>query len=447
MELCGATKQLNKDNINMVLYHGSCTDGFGSAFVIWYYYKTTYSLERANEIKYVPCYHQKNLSLSENFISDLSGRDVIMCDFSYKYDQLIKIIDAVNTFMILDHHKTAEEDLQKIPDELKIFDMKRSGCGITWDFFYQSTPMPSFLSFIQDRDLWTNRLADTSAFITYLFEQEFKFELWEDFLNEDNVTMARMTGSAWLEYKRIIIDKIVRKTSFIIQEINDQYYIVLYCNSSEFKSDVSNMCMKKYLIGDFACVWDYDLYRNTTMCSLRSTAEKTDVSSIAKLIGGGGHRNASGVSIEGIVDTLPFKRVNDNDFIRLLLHNTKNSVVIGDNTYAYTLFSPETINQEWFSEKYIDLLKRKCDDSILLVFEQISDKVDIKDQNVIPLKQYSIFYNEKAIKQLDVQLQFIVCATKNRVLSFETTLDFSEVFTGNTVAVAPNTTASDDEEW
>ena len=422
-------KSVDKEDINIVLYHGSCSDGYGSAFVVWLYYKNKYGLGKANEIQYIPCYHQKDLQLAEDFLNNLKNKNVLMCDFSYKYDQLVNIRSVVNSFMILDHHKTAEADLLKISKNLKIFDMNRSGCGITWDFFYPDVSLPKFLQFIQDRDLWTHKLKETSNFVAFFYEQDFNFEYWEEFLSDEKVDSAIEIGASWLEYKNILVDKVVKRTSYIIQEINGQYAIVLYSNSVEFKSDVGNAVFKKIPIGDFSCVWDYDLYRDQTLYSLRSTDDRFDVSTIAKKFGGGGHRNASGLSFTGIVGCLPFNKIDDPDLLKLLLHNTKGTLSLNNDDYTYTLFRVRDVRDEWFEENYFDLLKRKCSDSILLVFEKDSDQVNVIDDSiVVPLKQYIIFYNEKSLKQPEKQLQFIVCAEKGSALIFESSKEFHEVF-------------------
>lgn len=444
------SETINKDDINIVLYHGSCSDGYGSAFVVWLYYKRNYGLERANEIEYIPCYHQKEFQLSEDFLNKLKNKNVLMCDFSYKYDQLVKILYVAKSFIIIDHHKTAEADLQRIPEHLKIFDMKSAGCGITWNFFYPETALPRFLEFVQDRDLWTYKFNNTSEFVAFFYEQDFNFEHWEKFLSDNMVDTAITTGSAWLQYKNILVDKMTKRTSYVIQEINGHYVIVLYCNSSEFKSDIGNAVFKKFPMGDFSCVWDYDLHRQQSSYSLRSTNDRFDVSAIAKKLGGGGHRNASGISLSGMVGCLPFDIIEDPDLLRLLHYNTKGVVNFGDSSYTYTLFKVKEIRQEWFKENYFNLLKRKCGDSILLVFEQMTDKVNVIDDSVVvPLKQYSIFYNEKALKQPEKQLQFLVCVQKDCALVIsETEKEFHEIFNGDLdICTDSENSDSDSEDW
>lgn len=441
LSLNGKCFNLEKNMINVVIYHGWCSDGFGSAFVIWHYYKETFGINRANSIKYIGATYQKDvIVLSDEFINEMTGKNIILVDFSYKYNQLVQLINVANSFIILDHHLTAKADLINIPDNLKIFDMKRSGCGITWDYFYPNQKIPKFLAHIQDRDIWTFNVPEsptyvekTSEFVAYFYEQKFDFDLWETYMDDNVTEKAIVFGTAWLEYKNLCIKKIIKKTSYIIQEINNQFAIVLYVNSADLKSDIGNRVFKKYPFGDFSCVWDYDLYNNESSFSLRSTDDRFDVSKIASLVGGGGHRNASGKCFSGLVSTLPFDIIDDHGILTMLKNGIKGHKNVNHVNESYMLFKVKEIKEEWMQEKYMDLIKRKCNDCLYIVFETISKNVhlencDINIGNFIPMKNYDMIYNEKAITQPEKKLQYAVLSTKDCVLTLESTKEFDELF-------------------
>src|SRR5205807_2421923 len=82
--------------------------------------------------------------------------NVIMVDFSYKRAVLENMARTVNSILILDHHKTAAEDLAGLPPlpgfptwreaawngklsqsirMSALFDMDRSGAALAWDYF------------------------------------------------------------------------------------------------------------------------------------------------------------------------------------------------------------------------------------------------------------------------------------------------------------------------
>jgi oligoribonuclease NrnB/cAMP/cGMP phosphodiesterase (DHH superfamily) len=71
--------------------------------------------------------------------------------------------------VVLDHHKTAQEALSNWtdkPENLEIvFDMNRSGAGITWDYFsasHDDLPLrPPLIDYVEDRDIWKFALSDS----------------------------------------------------------------------------------------------------------------------------------------------------------------------------------------------------------------------------------------------------------------------------------------------
>lgn len=128
----------------LCIYHGGCDDGFAAAFIV------RKALGSANVDFHPGVYDQPP--------PDVSGRDVIMVDFSYKRPVLEAMAGQANSILILDHHKTAAVDLagwleptpwkewrnhcQRWRDSTPrraaigtLFDMERSGAALAWDYF------------------------------------------------------------------------------------------------------------------------------------------------------------------------------------------------------------------------------------------------------------------------------------------------------------------------
>lgn len=436
---------LSKDQIDIVLYHGNCADGFGSAFCVWLYYKRTWGKDSvfAQKIVYKPCFYSTE-PLKDEFITELTGKNILMCDFSYKYDQLVQIINVCNTFMILDHHKTSAEDLKSINSELKIFDQNRSGAGITWDFFFPSIPLPTFLTYIQDRDLWTRSLKQTDAFSTYLHAQKFDFELFEEFLNDTKLAEVIQIGQMWSEYRDILIQNIIKRVSYVIQEIDSEYKIVLYLNTADFVSDVANKLFTRYPFGDFSAIHSYDLHRNITYFSLRSTSERSDVSLIAQRLGGGGHRNASGLGIVGIAGSLPYKCIPDYEILTFIQHKNLGPVIYSKINnkkigYVYTLYKLSVLNEIIFEKKYMDLIKTKTSDSKYVIFETATEEIGYVPSTkiVTPIKKYFMFMNEFYTSENNALTKLVISALNQSdqfteqsrsFMEFKSIKEFSDIF-------------------
>ena len=472
-----AHKKLDKKNIDAVLYHGKCTDGFASAFCVWLYSKQNYEIDVANKIEYIPCTHSTNTVLEDKFIQKLTGKNILMCDFSYKYDLLVQIIEVANSFMILDHHKTAELDLDKIPSELKVFDMKRSGAVITWNFLFPDTQLPKVLQHVQDRDLWTKIIEGTDEFTTYISEQDLTFELFESLLSEEKLTSAITDGTNWLEYKKSLVTKGAKRAYECIQKINNKLMIVLYVASiPEFTSDIGNKVFEFFPLGDFSAVFSHGLENNMTYFSLRSMDDRQDVSVIAKQCGGGGHRNASGMAVSGIVPYLPFEHTYDTEILNILknkktgplvyctknipdeeiaevikkdYHDNKTTLCGGPSgkttlcggpsgkidsriiiEYEYTLFEVTELKKIWLEQDYLDLIKRKIANSRYIVFQTPSANIDYNEvsKTVIPLNNYYMYFNEKNLTNAEVKLEFNAIVSNEACLEVQSDKKFEDIF-------------------
>ena len=78
---------LKPDEIDMVLYHGDCIDGFASAFACYYYFKQKKD-KKKKKIIYIPLQYQKPPPM-------VDGKNILMCDFSFKYSTLKNIFNNI----------------------------------------------------------------------------------------------------------------------------------------------------------------------------------------------------------------------------------------------------------------------------------------------------------------------------------------------------------------
>ena len=273
--------------MKIVIYHQNCNDGFGSALVAWKKF--------GDNAEYYPALHYTKPP-------DVKGKDVYILDFSYKKDIMIKMIEEANSLIIIDHHKSAENDLKEIPNENKIFNMKNSGAVLTWKYFYPQKPVPKLLQYIEDRDIWKNEMLFSKECFFGLNQIDKEFIKWNLYLTNDNKIQELIeSGKIILKHNNDLIN-FVCKSSYLLNHklINQKSYKIAYLNSNVLKSDLGNYLVENHFPdSDFAVIYHYDGKDNKTIFSLRSLDSKIDVSEIADLYKGGGHRNAAGLSLEG----------------------------------------------------------------------------------------------------------------------------------------------------
>lgn len=260
--------------VNLVLYHDKCPDGFGAAFAAW--------KRLENQATYLGCDH------GSSTVPDVSGKVVVILDFSFKRDILLSMIKSAKQLLVIDHHDSAEKELADIPDEYKIFDMTHSGAILAWNFFHPSIMPPHILLYVEDRDLWTWKLKDSEEICAGLDTIPQTFNEW-NLIGLDTIRLLKIKGESILSYKQVVIDSIVSKST----EKTFEGMICRMVNSSggSLVSQVGDTMLKKFNV-PLAVIWYVDYTTKQVKVSLRSIPG-VDCSVIAKKYKGGGHKESS----------------------------------------------------------------------------------------------------------------------------------------------------------
>lgn len=281
----------------LCIYHGNCADGFGAAWVVRKALGSDVEFHAASYGQQPP---------------DVAGKNVIIVDFSYPYKTLVEIADQAASVLILDHHKTAQEDLKGVfaagenyeqfnreckaeclicnaPHIGQNFDMTRSGAGLTWDFFFPGQPRPPLINHIEDRDLWLFKLEGTREIMADLFSYPQDFATW-DRLFADEINWIRLDGVAInRQHQKTVTDLVsITKRRMLI----GGHDVPVANLPHMFASDAGQLMAE----GELFAGSYFDTPDGRTF-SLRSTDAGMDVSEIAKQYGGGGHRNAAGFRV------------------------------------------------------------------------------------------------------------------------------------------------------
>lgn len=292
----------------MCIYHGNCADGFGAAWVV--------RKALGNDVEFVPgIYGQEP--------PDVTGKDVVIVDFSYKYDVLRSLAVAANSIIVLDHHKSAADDLVRFeqfhagvehdayqdagpqllgwktalkfarnkncPAIACCFDMNRSGAMLAWDHYFPGQTPPRLLRHIEDRDLWLFKLDGTREVQANLFSYPYDFEVWDQLMATDVQTLRSDGAAIERKHHKDVAELVsVTKRRLMIGGHDVPAASLPYT----LTSDAGALMAQGESFA--ACYWDTPTGRSF---SLRSTEEGMDVSEIASQYGGGGHRHAAGFRV------------------------------------------------------------------------------------------------------------------------------------------------------
>jgi len=259
----------------LCIYHGNCADGFGAAWVVRKFY--------GDKVEF----HE---GVYQAAPPDVMGRDVLLVDFSYKRPVLVEMAARANTITIIDHHKSAVEDLIDLPHNvIAMFDMEHSGAMLAWEHFFPGEEPPELLKRIEDRDLWKFKYENTRAVQAAVFSYPYDFNLWDSLMATDLKVLAGEGAAIERKHFKDIKEFIkVAKQRGNIAGYDVPILNCPYCWSSD----------AGHIMGEgepfAACFW---AVADGLVFSLRSAEEGVDVSEIATKFGGGGHKHAAGFKL------------------------------------------------------------------------------------------------------------------------------------------------------
>ncbi|WP_323775990.1 phosphohydrolase [Leisingera sp.] len=288
------------------IYHASCADGFTAAWAVR-------SALGADVEFYAGTYGAPP--------PDVTGADVVLVDFSYKRPVLERMAADARSVLVLDHHKTAQEDLAGFPlpecESLGsetwtahlaavnagtagrnigvpsvIFDMERSGAQLAWDFFHPGETRPVLVDYVADRDLWRFDLVFSREIAAWLFSHEYDFGLWHtcaSMLDDARLFKSAVERGAAIERKH-------HKDIAELIRICQRPMVIGNCTvpvanlPRTMASDAAHLMAQEEVFA--ACY--FDRADGLRVFSLRSARGGMDVSEIAAQYGGGGHKHAAG---------------------------------------------------------------------------------------------------------------------------------------------------------
>lgn len=280
---------------DVCIYHHPCADGFTAAWAVW---------KRWPDIEFVQgSYQTKDLP-------DVAGKHVLIVDFSYKADVLRQMAEVAASITILDHHESAERELQPLLDEQIVqgeFDMTRSGAMMTWQYVWpeglqdvSDELVPWLVRYVQDRDLWQWELESSQSISAYIQTKSLTFAEWDKLADEledsDCFSHAVDVGDILVKREESEVKGAIKATK---RRVRLAGYDIPIANLPYQMASLGGnfMCQGEPFSASFFMAAD-----GSVSFSLRSDKHDpnaVNVSEVAAKFGGGGHKNASGFRLDG----------------------------------------------------------------------------------------------------------------------------------------------------
>lgn len=288
--------KFDKNSIDIILFHKNCSDGIGSLIAIDQYYDKN-NLKKKYNIKGLKHTYDLDQKLIKN-------KNVLVCDLSLSKEKYEYIQNLCKNLLIIDHHKTSIKNTINIKN--KIIDMKHSAAYLTWKYFLPFEEVPKLINYIEDHDLWKFDLKSSREIYSSLKHIDKDLNNYKKLLDKQEFNNLLNIGEKLYNIEKNKIKKLcsyAKKYNQRIKgknnEISAKSYDIYYVNSSIFTNELGN-----YLVENFDCdlsiVYNYDEKTNKTFMSLRSNNKKDiDVSKIAEVYNGGGHKHAAAFCLSG----------------------------------------------------------------------------------------------------------------------------------------------------
>ncbi|WP_404302191.1 DHH family phosphoesterase [Alicycliphilus denitrificans] len=265
----------------LVLYHGRCADGFAAALAAWRFY--------AGQVECLGLSHGQVGSVAE--LPPLAGRAVYVLDFSFAPALLAEIDARAAKLVLLDHHKSAAEQLAGFACRCGVlhFDMGKSGARLAWEFFHPDAPLPDLVRHVEDRDLWAWQYPETAGFVAALDMEPFDFTRWQQIADFSPAETAAFVarGQAMDEKFRHLAQDVAGGAQPLV--FNGQAGLMVNAPGA-FHSLVGELLSQQS--GTFALMWAVGKDGQVKV-GLRSQ-RGYDCSPLAVSMGGGGHAQACG---------------------------------------------------------------------------------------------------------------------------------------------------------
>lgn len=155
---------LNAIENPIVIYHARCMDGLAALWAVTQFIAGV----------------EPHAGIYNEAPPDVTGRDVIIVDFSYSRDVLLDMRAKAKSLVVIDHHASAKEALGEL--DFAIFNMKESGASLTYIELSKANwrarnpnvevprhwLVPEIIQYVRDRDIWQFMLPFSKEISEYL---------------------------------------------------------------------------------------------------------------------------------------------------------------------------------------------------------------------------------------------------------------------------------------
>ncbi len=159
----------------IIIYHGRCPDGFGSAWAAWKKFGAKAAYIPARDRNGPPAW--------------VKNRIVYLIDYTYDEPIIKKMIKNNIRVTAIDHH-VSQRGATELTERYR-YDEKHSGAVLAWNYFHPGKKVPTLLRYIEDRDLWKWNVPHSREMLMLVDLAPMEFSAWSRLAKEFDDPKAR----------------------------------------------------------------------------------------------------------------------------------------------------------------------------------------------------------------------------------------------------------------
>jgi oligoribonuclease NrnB/cAMP/cGMP phosphodiesterase (DHH superfamily) len=202
--------------------------------------------------------------------------------------------------VVLDHHVSARDRYLSHPEaENRVrenghevhFDLDHSGAILSWNYFHPGVPAPDLLRYVEDQDLWNWKLPHSEEVNAAIASYPHDFRVWDQLASRPIEELVE-EGAPIVRSNKMEIERALGGAHTVTLG-NERIEAV---NARFQRAPIGHELAKRAVFGK---AWGlvYRTQGRRVDATIYSIGD-LDVSRVAESFGGGGHRNASGFSLD-----------------------------------------------------------------------------------------------------------------------------------------------------
>lgn len=267
------------------IYHKDCVDGTTAAAVL---------LKKFPHARAFPLAHGYTKEDIDEILDVTSVEAHI-----YIVDSVLGLAEFVergNQVTILDHHISVYEETKTFvadhPNATYHFDNAKSGASLTWSYLFPEEPVLELVRLVEDNDLWIRAFGDATQHVVNYLSLLRNDPQRVCLLLDTDIEIIKKNGEQLTAYIHSEVERAVLSEPIFV---TIGAYEVPVFNITNHQSACGNILSTKL----DAAVGMYSVSGNEVRLSFRSLSHQTPSAlTLAEILGGGGHQNASGARVE-----------------------------------------------------------------------------------------------------------------------------------------------------